>query len=925
MLSIRAEDTVLKDSDGSVLFSYDDYYWNFQLSSLFNRAWTFREIRLEGLLLNMERFEIGDHRFGRLTDSFPTKEKDGTGAEPGSEKGGLPRLIIHEFRLIDGRLAVSDHVHALDYHAELGPINIQVTDLKTLPDESGRQSVSIVTEDGGAIAWQGSLQLVPLHSQGKFTIEGRKLSEAHRYLDLLLPFTTSGKAVSAAFDYKLSGNEDGSIELAVDGLDVEAHDFELTVPEEEQSILSLPVLKLTGGSLRWPQQTASLERLNISGLELNAHLKEGGGFSLIDLAPGNDSGQGEQLDEKDGAEPWQVDLKAFAIDDATINLQDRTMSPAVNLKLEALSLGVEDISNREGERFPTALSFNLASGGTANFSGQAGVLPSFSVEGELQLDGIQMQVMQPYVSKRANVNIESGEVDVKGTISSNDENPAAYAGSVYLRAFDLSDTLRNEKLAGWSLLDIDRADFSLAGDELTISELELVRPYGRVHIAEDLTTNIGDLIIEPEADEPSGENGGKEPMAVTIGGIVIDDANLDFSDDSLPLPFSAAISSMGGDISTLSTTSSQPAEISLEGQVNEYGLARIGGSIDVWALMEHTDIQLTFRNLEMSRLSPYTIQFAGHAIDGGRMDLDLDYRISSQQLDAQNQIVIRDIRLGEKVEHPDAASLPLGLAIALLKDSEGVIDIELPVSGDLSDPEFSYGGIVAKAIFNLITKIVTSPFRLLGNLVGFDSEDFGTLEFQPGDALVSPPDLEKLVKLTEAMQMRPGLTLEVIGVYEPALDSAALKEQAVEALIEARTEAEEAAGAELSIALRRSVTEALITEAFPEISLESVQAEFMSGGDSQSGAAPKLDEIAYIAALRQRLIDQQHIREPELAALAEARAAAIMSAISPDGGTSSAQVIIGGIEQVSAEDGAAVPLELKVSIEDLPAAESPDL
>jgi len=353
----------------------------------------------------------------------------------------------------------------------------------------------------------------------------------------------------------------------------------------------------------------------------------------------------------------------------------------------------------------------------------------------------------------------------------------------------------------------------------------------------------------------------------------------------------------------------------LEGQVNEYGLACIGGSLNAWDPTGFTDIQMTFGNLGTERMTPYTIEFAGWEIDAGRMDLELDYKINKGQLNGTNAVVIRELTVGDKVANPSGASLPLKFAVALLKDSNGVIDVDLPVEGDVNDPSFKLGGIVWKANGNLLLKVATAPFRLLSSLVGVDSEDFGTLHFSAGQAEISPPDREQLVKLVDAMQQRPELRLEVAGAYVVEADKQALQTQQVDQRIEASVAAMKSAGEALSTEQRRRVMEQMLANSEPGLDLLALQQEFSSipaGEEPEKAAAVLLDETAYLQALRQCLIDAEPIGETELLALAEARADAVMAAIAGDGTESPLAVARLPAVVVDATDGAEVPLELKV-------------
>jgi len=327
-------------------------------------------------------------------------------------------------------------------------------------------------------------------------------------------------------------------------------------------------------------------------------------------------------------------------------------------------------------------------------------------------------------------------------------------------------------------------------------------------------------------------------------------------------------------------------------------------------------VTMEFRNLLMSNLSPYTVQFAGREIAEGKLDLDLLYRIDKGQLAGQNNIVMSDLVLGDKVDNPDAASLPLGLAVALLKDSKGVIDVDLPVEGDVNDPEFKIGGVIWKAFVGLITKVVTAPFRLLGSLVGVESEDFGQFQFLAGRADLTPPEIEKIGKLQEALLQRPELAIEIGGVYVPAIDRPALQYQALrDAVLQRLGDNELAADGQVEMldVNIRSVLEGIFTERFPDIPLDTIKAEHMAPPPDKPEGEPVLDKLAYAGDLRDRLLASEQIGAEELEALASARAEAIRAAFLAAGGLDEQRIEVTPPEEGESEDGEWVLMELGVS------------
>jgi hypothetical protein len=236
---------------------------------------------------------------------------------------------------------------------------------------------------------------------------------------------------------------------------------------------------------------------------------------------------------------------------------------------------------------------------------------------------------------------------------------------------------------------------------------------------------------------------------------------------------------LGGVVTGLSNDPATTAQVELDGKVDDYGSARVRGSIQPFRATEFTDLTLTFRNLEMTNLTPYSGKFAGRKIDSGKLSVDLEYKIKNRQLAGENKFVINKLKLGERVDSPDAMKLPLDLAIALLQDSNGIIDLDLPISGSLDDPQFSYGRIIWKAIVNVLTKLVTAPFRALGKLLGISSEKLESVDFDPGSSALLPPEQEKLKTLSEALAKRPALTLTLEPGYDPEADRRALQELAM--------------------------------------------------------------------------------------------------------------------------------------------------
>ncbi|MBT8047635.1 MAG: DUF748 domain-containing protein [Gammaproteobacteria bacterium] len=914
VLSLRATGFHLLDTDEVKLAGFEEFFVNFQLSSLFNRAWTFRTIRLDGANLHFERFAQDDSRLSRLlADMQANSESD----EPSAGgDGDLPRLLIHDLNLSGGILDFRDHVPETTVAIKFGPIDVSVQELNTLPDRSGRQSVFIRLPDEAHLKWQGTLSLAPLDSSGELTIENSSLAQTIAYLEATLPLDSIKARMSVSTRYHINAREDGGIAVALDDLAVDLSDVAVSGLDPVSEFFTLAALEVSGGAFRFPDNTLKFTRIKLTEPGISASLDESGKFNLLDLKPESSSPAGSDSDRSADETPaWQVDVDAFLVEGGQAQFADNRIAPPGGLTLEGLQLMATNLGNEASRRMPIKLQGSLNGAGSFGFDGEVAALPDFSLTGQASTNAVQLQLAQPYVQQALNLQIESGSLNSQLDVEIGAE-AAEISGTVSIEGLDITDTARDEQLVGWSRLDIDRFEANTAARKLRVSRAELEQPFGRVTIYPDRTTNLSGLQVPGESGKSAPVEPDAAPWSFVIGAVSLNDAAMDFSDLSLPLPFATHISSMDGAFSTMDSSSAEPAIIRLEGQVDEYGLARIEGAMNVFDPLSDTDVTVEFRNLLMSNLSPYSAQFAGQKIDEGKLNLDLEYVIKQGQMQGSNAVVLSDLVLGDKVDSPDAASLPLGLAVALLTDSNGVIDIDLPVEGNVNDPEFRIGGVIFKALAGLITKVVSAPFRMLGSLIGIESEDLGQFQFLAGRSDLTPPELEKIGQLQTALQQRPELSVEITGPYDTAIDTPKLKffslREQVVALMggNAARPADEAAMLDEEI---RSVFESLFRERFPEQSLQDLKAVHTRPPVEDPEGKAVLDELAYSADLRDRLLESEVITPQDLEQLASARAEAIRTAFVTDGNFSAERIIIAGAEETPSEDGEWVLTELGVA------------
>ena len=920
-LSVEAQGFQFAESDGSPLFGFERLFINFQLSSIFHRAWTFREITLEQPNIEFVREMTGATNYGRLLSELTPPD---TATPPPAEAAELPRLFIEKLAIVGGVVELSDLIPQPEVTTHLEPINISINGLSTLPAGSGQQHVHITMAPNGRLEWSGSLQLNPLLATGRFEGGGRYLPIMYRYVEDLIAFEVSEGQAEFTLDYRIEALPDGEITVQVDDLDFHLRGIEMHTDQPVVKFLSLPNMSLTAGHFRWPEQTVQFDAFTIDGARLHVIRNQDGVLNLQQLVPPDPNPNPQPkiaaTDETLVIHPlqaWSLDLGKLNISDFGVKFEDQSLATATTVPA-TINLLVHDISNRDGTQSPFEMGIDLSTGGTITLDGQLELLPELIVDTTLIINQLALQVAQPWVAELARVEIDAGLLNADTQLRIDANEPLALSGSMNIESLDISDITKDERLLGWSRFAIDQMAFSTVANSLEVSTVSLTSPYARILIAEDQSTNFSELTISTETNASAAEvepTDSATPLAVTVGQINIIDGSADFTDLSLPLPFATRMNDLQGSVSTLATVSVEPAQIELQGQVGKYGLTTIEGQLLPSDPTELTDIELVFRNLAMSDLSPYTVKFASRSIDDGKLDVSLKYLVESGLLLGENKVVIRDLTLGDKIDHPDATSLPLGLAVALLKQPDGTIDIDLPVSGDVNDPEFSVGGVLFKAFVNLITKVATSPFRLLGGLVGADAEDLDQIEFRPGQAELTPPELEKLAKLTAALTLRPGLGLQLQGAVDAQADVQAMQAERVSLRIETQL-GDTAADAEQKMLTqrRRKVLEALVQEQLPELDLTAIKEQSKRPKDPQKPDGKQiLDEPLYTRTLESRLVAIEPVGDSDLDKLALARVVAIRDSVLGDGRLATERVVTDSAKiTVTMTENGWVPMKLEL-------------
>ncbi|MCB1857658.1 MAG: DUF748 domain-containing protein [Gammaproteobacteria bacterium] len=842
----------------------------------------------EGLAFNAERIGlvINDLLVRREGAGDPLLTLDKVALAEGSFELANNHLQIGQLQVSDGTVRVV-RAHTLFDWQQLMRQAVAASDSDDPKPESEQKTVP----------WQVSLE--------QLAVERIALTYEDR--DRVKPFTVHVGALDLSLAADATQDASHPLQVKVGDIGVSVSGLSLSQAGEAEALLRIEAVALDQGEVDLAARTVDFGQVRLRGGKTRVIRSGAGMLNWTEAFAPSPSSDTQVAAPQASSDPWRVDIASTQLEDFSIAVTDHGSGEPVSLVFAPASLQLGGVSSLLDK--PVDLKLSLVVNQQGKLAATGRLDPSGgTADLRLDLADLALTPVQPYLKQVAKVALESGKLFSNGRMiyGTNGAGSFSYAGGLRLDGLRVTEPGAGGVLAGWRSLEVASLALSTSPDNLKIEEILLFEPEGRFVINKDLTTNWQAIVAgQPASGATSSPPGGSaQVFPMTIGRIKVDRGKLDFSDFSLPLDFVTQIHDLSGVVAGISSDPGARTSSSLKGRVDEFGAAEISGELNPFDPLLFTDMTVSFANLEMGSLTPYTVKFAGHAIDSGKLSLDLKYRIAKRQLQGDNQILIDSLVLGKKVESPDAIDAPLELAIALLQDTDGRIDLGLPVSGDMNDPQFSYGHLVWKALGNLLAKIVTAPFRALGAALGVKGEDLDTVAFQAGQQELSPPEQEKLRSVAQILAKRPRLNLEIQGSYDSKRDGDALKSRLVNlelAKAMGRKVKPEEDPDPLSLAdqATRQAIERLFTVHYSAAELKRLKTPSKNQTKGAGNTAGSMDGL--YQELYDRLVSRQSLKKGVLGELAIKRAQAIGAELTGAGKLAAARIQIG--KPMAAEGG----------------------
>ena len=849
-LQLEVHDLELPDADGSPMLGFRRLFVDFEASSLWHRAYVFKDLDLEAPDLRAVVRPDGSFNFSDLAPKEP--------AEPEPQPSGLPAVWLQSLVVSEGSLEYSDLARSKPLERSFTPVTFSLKDFRTTP-EGGGFALAATSESGEGFEWKGRFGVTPtLSSQGEFTIHGLKAPNIGEFLEDALPFTLTSGLIDLGGSYDVAMGD--GLEAKISLPQINVNDLGLRARGADANWVEMPGIdgdrhdrgpaRANGRDRRHHGHGHAGPGLDGAGWERESHAAvcarrpaAGRPASAPPTSPqrtrGSRPSSGASAaplpNHRHRAAPWTVEATT-QLAKAVINFDDRRSDPVKHFIVSPLDVTVSGASTDLAK--PVSVTIAAVIDDVAPFKAQGTVTPEpLAAELDIALTGARMFILQPYVLPVADLTIKDGTLTVEGKVRLDPPDAPGpelrFDGDVTIDKFASIDNTLKQDFVNFQRVELRKLSYAMGPDSASIDQVLVQKPFVRFVISPERVINIS-AVLDPEgtraalearraeaaadaaltaaqrrerdrareaaqeqADKEQEARGAASPhtlaplpeetMPVRIRQVRIDGGTMDFADNFIKPNFAARIEQLSGTMTGLSSDPASHAQIDLKGQVDKFSPVTISGEVQPFSYERYTNVDLRFENISLPIFNPYSGQIAGYSIAKGKLTTDLHYLIENRKLDAKHHIVIDQLEWGEATAAKGEATLPVKFATVLLRDKDGVIDLDIPVSGTLDDPTFRIGPIVWHIIKNLIVKAVTAPFALLGALFS-GAEEAQHVGFAPGSASLDPATVERLGALSKSLVEKPGLKINVpIGAL-PEIDGPALLDLAYESALATATD-----------------------------------------------------------------------------------------------------------------------------------------
>lgn len=776
-LSASIHGFALKTREGDVNdLTFDELYVDLAASSLFRLAPVVESLRLAKPTVRFVRYEDKSYSFQDIVERFASR--------PPSPPGPPPRFAVYNISLTDGRVEIDDRPEKARH--VVSDLHVGIPFISSLPSQIDINVQPRLTAKVNGTEFDLGGETKPLkdtrETKLRIDIDDLQIGKYLEYSPVPLRVRIPSASLSTRLELSLATREDKLQTFTLSG-NVRLQKF-ASEKADGTPLLAVDSLNVDIDTIDFINRRAAIRSIRVDAPRVDVVRRKTGGLNWAALAP--ESSPAEPA-ESTSEVPFPFSVGDIALARGSVRVADESPEKPFRLALDNIAISVEGLGNAAGTKAVARLACDTGGKGRLAYNGSLELTPLRSA-GKIDLANLPLVVFAPYIEEKLKIVVRSGVLSTRGQLSFETAGvgPArlAYRADASVANFATLDEATSQELLRWKSLAARGIDFELSPLKVAVEQVTLADFYSRLIVNPDGTLNLQGLVKEsPPAEAPAESAATGPPPELRLGKIELRNGNVNFSDYFIKPNYTIALSGVAGAVSEM--TADRPGEVELRGRIHQTAPLEVVGRVNTLSRDLFVDLKASARDIELSPLTPYSVKYVGYAIRKGKLSVKVSYLIDQGKLAAENNVFLDQFTFGERVESPTATTLPVLFAVALMKDKNGVIDVDLPVSGSLDDPDFSVGGIVVKALVNLVTKAVTAPFALLGALAGGGGEELAFVEFAPGAAALSAEDEKKLGTLATALDERPGLTLEISGRIEPESDREGLKRAAVDRAIKA--------------------------------------------------------------------------------------------------------------------------------------------
>ena len=947
-LTLDIRRVALPDADHQTLLSFGHLRVALQLASIWRLGPSFGDILLEQPYVRAVLRPGGELNLADLGKGFPPSPPQPKPAPP-------PRLYIRRLAVLAGTAVFEDRTHPTPFRAEFKPIVFELRDFSTRAVTGNGYALEAASPEGERLLWNGTMRLAPLASRGIFAVTDLKARTVWNYLRASLPFEIPAGTIALKGEYALGGG--GSpLPLTLNVHNITVTGLGVRPRGGAQDYIDVARIAVDETRVDLTKRSVDIAKVALSGGDIKAWLSEGRQLNLLELIsapPATDSAPPAQSTAAAanggaaGASAWTLSVPDIRAEGFKVSAEDRALTLAAELTLTPLDVHVTGFNTSPGATLDVTLDSGVSPSG--NIALRAQLAPKAStVRAQLEAHDLPLTLLQPYLTHYTSMTLLKGTLGTKLDIERGADGAVVVGGTTGVHDLRTVDNQLKLDFIKWHDLRVADIRYRSAPASVRIGAVTALEPYVRMVIAPDRTINIKEVLTpsgatraksqpastnaaadqpaqppdqpaQPNASSAAGTDAparsaskrkGKSappaaaapaapltPFPVSIGTVTLVNGSANYSDLWIKPSFAIGIQSLGGKISGLSSDPRSRAKVQLNGKVDRYAPWQVTGEVNLLSAALFTDLTMSFKDVDLTVVNPYSGHFVGYKIDKGKLSVDVHYKVEQRKLDAAQHFVIDQLELGDRVESPDAVHVPLKIAVSLLKDRNGVIDLNLPVSGSLDDPKFRIGPILWQMFTNLLVKVAAAPFALLGHLFGGGNEHMNIIEFDGGSAELEKPGQDQLASIAKAMKERPQLKLDVPMVYADTIDRPALAAAGLRRELQARELTKREGRRHPDTALDLALAD---PEKHFKLLLEEYQAELgkdkplppsvVAVQQAKRGETPPYDPA--ISDLNAALIDHVQVSDGDLEALGKERAQAIEGALVSGGEVETSRVFI---------------------------------